>query len=144
MRMPFGVKRRRFLQIVAVLAYSGAGVSRASEAYVWKIGEIDPLAEKLAGFFCNKESANIVGSVVLAMESEHRGISELLESLCGDQPTRYEQLLLADDSSLRQIIMEQQRADFTCGRTRAVDGWILSETEVQLCALSEMVSRVRG
>ena len=58
----------------------------------------------------------------------------LLERLCGSTAQR-ERLARLPADELRAILDARIRQDFTEGRTRLVDGWVLAETEARLYAI---------
>ena len=49
--------------------------------------------------------------------------------------SEWEELAVSDPGALRESIRERHREDFSAGRTQLLSGWVLSETELRLCAL---------
>lgn len=95
------------------------------------------LAEKLARLFSNSRSATAVGRRYLALGIEPADIPLLAARVAGDG-TAYLRLRAADPRTLRRLMSEQQRRDFSAGRTVMIDGWVLSLTEARLCAIAAL------
>jgi hypothetical protein len=131
--------RRTFLHILGFL--SALGLTRPARALA-KLGGSsapDPLALKLAKFFVHKDSASMVGREYLRSVPEEEDARLLVDLICSGQVGRRETLLGADLKELREWLRGQQRLDFEHGRIVKVQGWILSETEVRLCALAALL-----
>ena len=58
----------------------------------------------------------------------------LLDGLC-DTPEARRRLASVPLGELRVAMESKIRADYTHGRTRRIDGWVLSETETRLFAI---------
>jgi hypothetical protein len=109
-------------------------------AFAWPSSDsIPPLGARLKRFFSNKESARVIGKRYLTMRPEESSLNRLTALICRT-PESYDQLAKTDTNTLRILLAEQQRDDFTNGRVMLVDGWILSETEVHLCAIASLSS----
>jgi len=84
---------------------------------------------------CNASSARAVGACYLK-QAGVRGDPELLSRrfLVEDLgiPAPIDSMT---DAALREITRLRISADFACGNTIMVDGWILSRTEARLCAI---------
>lgn len=63
-----------------------------------------------------------------------RGLDTLLDGLCQTSQER-KRLASVPLDELRVAIATKIRADYVHGRTRRVDGWVLSETETRLFAI---------
>jgi hypothetical protein len=61
-------------------------------------------------------------------------LTALLDRLCETAADR-ERLACGPADDLGAMLGARIRADFTLGRTRRVDGWVLSETEARLFAI---------
>jgi hypothetical protein len=59
--------------------------------------------------------------------------------LCSGQGDLQSGFIHATPGKLRELLLLQQRQDFKHGRIANVKGWILSETEVRLCAMAALV-----
>jgi hypothetical protein len=103
---------------------------------IGKFRELDLLAMRLANFFAHKHSARIVGSEYLRCTPRETDIDLLVNLICAPWAGRYKELTSVDGGKLRELLTLQQRQDFEHGRIVNVQGWILSETEVRLCALA--------
>ena len=142
MTVPFKKKRRDLLRFAVALGgfgFSSLGWSKKVQSRDENL--IDPVAIKLSCFFSKKESASAIGSKYLKGAPQEADINVLVGRLCRHQAGVYRKILNADKVTVRKIILNQQREDFGQGRTLRVDGWILSETETRLCALSVLMAR---
>ncbi len=90
---------------------------------------IEARAEKLAKIFTNRNSAAEVGRYYLDATPVRPDLSELVQSL--SSPKKGDIL-----SHLRLKIRE----DFATSRTVSVDGWCLSRTEADLCAVAALAA----
>ena len=59
----------------------------------------------------------------------------LTHQLCSRVCEYPEKLLKENREDLRRLLQVRQREDFATDRIVIVQGWLLSETEAQLCAL---------
>ena len=99
---------------------------------------LDPLASKLNGFFHDKDSARVIGREYLRIKPVEADALKLAELICAGRPERYAELNRAGMGKVRSILLHQQREDFDKGVIVNVKGWILSETEARLCALTAL------
>ena len=121
------------------LAGSGLMMALPASALARVIGDVSlPLASRLAQFFHNEESARVIGRRYLELSPSEARPERLMALICRCEEN-HTRLARADAGQLRTLLQDQQRADFTHGRTTTVDGWILSETEVRLCALAAIL-----
>jgi hypothetical protein len=101
----------------------------------------DKLVLRLAGVLEHRESAAIIGGEYLRCVPEENNIDVLVDLMCS--PGRGEQgelMYSGDAKALRAILSSRQRDDFAHDRTIKVQGWILSATEVRLCALAALTA----
>jgi len=129
------MKRRTFLVSAAVLG-SGAGIAtwvatRAS--YSPAEQAVLSVAEQLA----DDPDVVLVGKAYLEQtdaETDQRAlIEQLAESLPAVKPV--------DESGAgNESVIQQVQADFDEGRTVMVEGWTMSVTESQLCALAALLN----
>jgi hypothetical protein len=128
--------RRRFLQ--ASLFIGAVLSTRRRDLVVAMNGSYtaDALSVTLADFFYDKKSAKVVGWEYLRSVPMEGNTAKLTRLICS---SRYEELVCADGSKIRDLLLRQQREDFEKGRIVNVHGWILSETEARLCALTALI-----
>jgi|SRR5918994_1770378 hypothetical protein len=97
----------------------------------------DLLSSKLADFFYDKHSARVIGLEYLRVAPREADASELTKLIClgwnDDQINR------SGPEKIKALLLHQQREDFEKRRIVKVQGWILSETEARLCALTALV-----
>jgi len=95
----------------------------------------EPLAARLVRILSHASSAGAIGQRYLALRPDEADLQRLT-ALIARTHENYQQLERADAKDLRLRLALQMRQDFQHGRTIAVNGWILSETEGRLCAMS--------
>lgn len=124
--------RRRFglLLSAAFSILSLGGASRIA------LSQNSDVAGRLGGLYCR--SACVIGRKLLlkqAVAQDRDGLVEaLLKRLQFDSST----VLSMDEAVLRRAIAISISDDFARGSTVSADGWFLSRTEAQLCALAEL------
>jgi len=125
--------------ILRKLTYGGLIIALPTSALARSAGNLSPsLATLLGQFFSNKESARVVGQRYLGFTPNEANLERLMAMIFHSKEN-YARFANADAEQLRAMLSDQQRADFAHGRTIMIDGWILSETEVRLCALAAML-----
>jgi hypothetical protein len=121
------------------LTYGGLTISLPASALARPAGDVSPpLASRLARLFPNGKSARAIGRRYLDLAPSEARPERLTALICRSEEN-YARLARADTGQLRSILLGQQRADFARGRTIMIDGWILSETEVRLCAVAAIL-----
>jgi len=137
------VNRRRFLVVAGGTAAAGGGLSLVLSLggcggdpalATIDCGPSGTVDVRIGDFFPEPERARPLGRVVLAGERFRPTASELADRLFADEAWGD-----ACRDGARKVLRERIRADFAGGRVRAVDGWTLSATEADLCALTELV-----
>lgn len=93
------------------------------------------LAPRLLACLSRRTSARLLGERYL-LEAPQETDAALIATRIAGSARRARALATMDTSSLRRLLAEQQRRDFAAGRTVNVNGWVLSRTEAQLCALA--------
>lgn len=99
----------------------------------------DLLALRLVRVFTSEKSARRVGSEYLRRAPEEADLSRLVDRIASTHPQRRAQLEQASVTELRELLNQELREDFALGRTIDVSGWVLSQTEVRLCALAALL-----
>lgn len=102
----------------------------------------DSLAHLVVGLFRHSASAARVGELYLEQRPYERGVNVLLERLLG----QHWGLLSGrpDMIRLQAILAHRHRLDFGCARVAELNGWILSDTEARVCALSALLEQPNG
>jgi hypothetical protein len=127
------VSRRGFVQAILVATTGVWGRVRALFAEPPAGGlRSTALAERLAGCVREGGSARAIGRAYLAARAPRASVQEVAGRLW---PPGLDPRGTGQAGELRQALLERFRADFAAGRIVSVDGWVLSETEAQLCAL---------
>ena len=90
-------------------------------------------AEALLSTLPNRASARAIGRVFLEERSEEGSRDLLIRKILGDDRSGS---ALADPGALRVYLRDRIRRDFARSETIELDGWVLSLTEVRLCALA--------
>ncbi len=133
------IPRRLFLRLVVGL--SALGLIRPARAWATLVEHTapEPLASKLANAVIQKDSAAVVGREYLRRVPEEADVHRLVDGICSCYPVGREGLIRAGQQELRARLRDQQRQDFENGHIVKLQGWILSETEVRLCALAALL-----
>jgi hypothetical protein len=93
----------------------------------------------LARCFTYKDSAAVVGRAYLQCVPEEADVQLLVDLICVGGAEQQAELACADKGKLREFLLHQQRQDFARERIVKVHGWLLSATEVRLCALAALL-----
>ena len=127
------MRRREFLEgVLAVLLGSTLSLRCARRP---------ELAEALAEFYADPASAARVGAAVLRSQPGELDAEALVQAIAGARRAQLQALARSDPAGLARLLREQHRDDFAAGRVVAVEGWVLSRTEANLCALAALPNR---
>ena len=121
--------RRRFTALlVGLVGAGGLGVAgvRLAESGSSRV------KRGARGFFRDLSSVERVGKEYLARHPVENNEQALMEKILG---TGLETGFWTSGAEIRRQLQEQIRRDFAENRTMDLHGWILSETEVRICAL---------
>lgn len=103
------------------------------------------LIVRLTSVLVHRESAAVIGQEYLRRVPEENNIDVLVDLICSPGAGQQKELMYSGDAkALRAILSSQQRDDFANDRTSKVQGWILSDTEVRLCALAALTADSSG
>ncbi len=136
MKKDSGTTRRQFLQGSAAFlaAWWLGGCSPKAPEPGTGVAADAIAADRYDGFFSVRQAAEEIGHHYIEdypAEAREDVLTDLIEQSLGAEGSQAstEQAQLGDQ--LRRVI----RADFKAGRVAVLDGWLLSLTEVRLCAL---------
>jgi hypothetical protein len=102
------------------------------------------VARRLLRVLANIEGARRVGAAWLARHPSEGDIGRLLASL-RLPADRFSQAVEQDRlADMRGALPQRIADDFTCGRVVRVEGWLLAETEIRLCALAAVTPGQAG
>ena len=120
--------RRAFLLGLAAIPFATA---------LGACSDRDSLRPVLLEFYADRDSARALGAEYLKRFPDEDDDTILLERLTGGaaRASEWQELAASDPQALRESIRERHREDFRAGRTLLLSGWVLSETELRLCAL---------
>jgi hypothetical protein len=96
----------------------------------------DPVVEHLLSYLTSPSSAQVIGREYLVTHPEEQSIQRLMESIvpsAADIDAAVDGRLLR--VSVHRYIHSRILSDFEVGDVIQLQGWILSVTEVRLCAL---------
>jgi hypothetical protein len=96
------------------------------------------LVKKITGFYSHKEDAAIIGVEYLNSALEEVDMHKIINLILSDSD-KYRQLADANSDEAHALIVGWQREDFEHGRIVNVSGWLLSETEARVCALTALI-----
>jgi hypothetical protein len=134
------IQRRFFLQSVAL---SVASILLHPMLHAFRrltSREEDAFISHLTSVYRHRESAEIIGWQYLQSTATEKNVETLIDLVCSTQSLGRREFLDMDKDRLRAVFASQQRDDFANNRTVKVQGWILSETEVRLCALAALTA----
>lgn len=130
--------RRSFLRISAYVGFFGVFVPlRIFEQFDVRPG-LDPLTLKLASYHFNRASAKRIGETYLRSIPSEADIPLLVSLICPADRERIIEFETADLIGCRKLLKRRLRQDFENGQMVDVQGWILSKTEIRLCALAAL------
>ncbi len=89
--------------------------------------------QKLHHLFRHVSSAKAIGAEYLRNKPQSLDAQMLLASLSAS--CELQSLVRMDDVTLRNWLIQRQQQDFAEGKTVRVNGWVLSQTEVELYTL---------
>lgn len=101
-----------------------------------------PAADKLLAIFSRRGSAAVVGASWLEQLDQPPALPELERDVLEHLGLSEQSLAASDLGSLRQRVQARLSDDFANGRTISVQGWVLGQTEVQLCGLAALSASV--
>jgi hypothetical protein len=129
--MRYTVSRRHFFGAIAAVSAFLPAVRRAHGL----VAAPNPAAARLVGLFKHHDSARAIGSLYLATHPEEADAHKLLELVirADDGPLVVHG---TSDTELRAWVRRRQARDFATARIVNLDGWLLSATEVRICALA--------
>lgn len=91
---------------------------------------------RLTAVFADREAARRVGAVVLAARPAEADRGLLVQLLAAGNPLQLRDL---KDPQVHEMLYRCHQEDLVAGRLVTVDGWMLTETEARLCALSALL-----
>ncbi len=128
--------RRGFLSLLMGLGLVGVSQCFLLRRVLANGDPADQLCDRLPKVYDCLESAQIIGQKYLRTAPEEAHKRVLLDLICRGSASNQAQLLVSDVPTTRSVLQEWIRKDFELGRTVLVNGWMLSQTETRLCALS--------
>lgn len=93
---------------------------------------------RLADVWTDQSSAQTVGLAYLSGLAEPPPVQAWIDEMRADMPLRLRLTPRPARHRLRTYLQDRVRQDFVAKRTLFVDGWLLAQTEVRLCALAAM------
>ena len=137
-----GISRRSILGLLASTALPW----RAKAASIWSASRIDVscVAEQLLKVLPHRESAAVVGRRYLNVTPSVADVYLLTTEIAQGTQLGIVELGTLRSTELMSLLREKIRRDFRNQKISVVDGWLLSVTEVQLCALASLVKETRS
>ncbi len=124
------MKRRNFLQTPLLFAFGNAFASSAHSADNF-IASSDSDVQEIQALLRNPHTAAQVGKKYL-LDNPKLANRKKLRCAVG--------LHAQASSSAKSLFKAQQQLDFEAGNIHCLDGWVLSNAEVSLCALATITS----
>ena len=126
--------RREFLKAAGGAAASGL----IGPALTLGCAREAALERALVGLLSDPAGAAAVGRVWLAQAPGEADAARLVEDLAGPRLAEWQQLAAGGADALRPLVRARHVDDFAAGKVASVNGWVLSQTEVRLCALADL------
>jgi hypothetical protein len=131
------MQRRSVIKLLVSLTAACSSVSTLQAALR---SEALPLESSLLSIFPSPASAKAVGKAYLhslGMAADHQALKQQWIQ----QDALFEHIEIRSPlpvlrQSLRQSLSLRIKQDFEAGRTVSVQGWVLSETEARVCAMT--------
>ena len=95
----------------------------------------DPVVAKLRSLVSDPVGAHCIGQIYLSQASAESDPAHLASLILSSLKLTSQDSLRLQRRALSKLFGAEVRADFAAGRTVALNGWILSRTEVRVCAL---------
>ena len=132
-RRPHQLSRRDVVAAGAVAATAGLPISVLAAPASTSGAEAALLA-----VFRDVGGVAQVGCAVLALSGPMRDRVQLLDQLLRDLRLDTESVLCLHRSEIANRLAQRVRDDFAARNTVTIDGWLVSLTETQLCALAAL------
>lgn len=130
--------RREFLRRLGRGTLTAFALAGAAAGPISCARNRGPLREALVALFDDPERAGTVGAAYLKQAPDEASIEALLAKLFGNEIPAARAQAASDPSALYERLRSQHEQDFDAGRVANVGGWILSLTEVRVCALTSL------
>ena len=137
MKKPVSPARLSRRDVVA----AGAGAAAASLPFVGSAVPADIVAQAenaLLAVFRDSSSTTQIGNAVLALAPEMRNSIQLLSEVLRDLHLDPESVRLLTMTEIAKRLAQRVRDDFATRNTVMLDGWLVSLTEMRLCALAAL------
>ena len=117
--------RRAFAHLALVALASITGIPRT----LAKSNRSHITRQLLSEIFSNKSAAKVIGKAYLNSTTRRQEIIDPIPPLMNTIRSH-------DHTEIRDALRHQIQGDFANGRIVTVNGWVLSKTEANLCALT--------
>lgn len=97
------------------------------------------LADKLLSTIHDKSSASELGYCYLCTCTATHDLKKLVNDIYINHPEKCEKIKISSENETRALVKEMFSEDFKNGKIINLDNWILSETEVKICALMHLM-----
>ena len=132
--------RRWFIKIATLLGMAGSGWTNISIGGERSLD--DPLTWRLATFLKDTEGVNIIGQSYLEDFPEENDPYIIVRRIKMSHPVTTARLRTVKESDTGTLIADMVTEDFQKENIVNLNGWILSNTEARLCALTSLLVRI--
>ena len=101
--------------------------------------EASHVAKKLVEIMSQPLSARAVGTAYLRSFPWEADVERLVKLILSSAPQLQAEITSVRSVQLRDLILQLHRRDFELGHTVNMSGWVLSQTEARLCALTALI-----
>ena len=133
MNQTMGVSRRRFLYVFGA---AGSATVLGAVLVRWR-GRERSLAAAVTVVLGNLAAAREIGALWVAANPHQSRPADLVDGLLVDLGR---QARSAGPEEIHRLVAERIRSDYATGRVGQIAGWVLSRTEIRLCALAAVTA----
>lgn len=134
MKKPVSPTRLSRRDVVAAGVIAGAALPIVTPAL--PAGIYAQAEEVLVAVFRDSSSATKIGNAVLTLAPDMRNRVQLLSELLRDLRIEPESVVHLERTEIARRLAQRVRDDFATRNTVMLDGWLVSLTEMRLCALA--------
>ena len=132
------LNRRRFLRVLTFMGIFAVTLPIRAIGKLCTYESTSPITRKLREYYVDQKSAKVIGREYLKLFPAEHNADVLIDLLCSNDVRKRTIIAQMPISKIRDLFSRLQCLDFEHGRVVKMRGWILSETECRLCALTAL------
>ncbi len=131
------MRRRNLLHLTLFATALGKSLFSAGPTNASPVPE-SGLVDLLIAAAPDRASATIVGEAALKEWTGQTGLDEIAAILARHLDIGNDMTMRASPGAIHKQVRRRTQEDFRLGRTLTIRGWVLAETEAQLCMLTAL------